>query len=215
MTERERRLPLLRGLTIARRVLKAAGIFPSEQARRRQGMPLTRVPSFHAIYHEYFDFVWSSAARFGVEPSAMDDLVQEVFIVIHARLHTLQDPKALRSWIYGVVRRTASSHRRARRTQAAAMSIGLPFDDEACSSEPTPLEYTERNAELSLLADLLGELDEEKREVFALVELEELTVPEVAALLEIPLNTAYSRLRLGRKMFEAALARHNARNKGR
>jgi RNA polymerase sigma-70 factor (ECF subfamily) len=50
--------------------------------------------------------------------------------------------------------------------------------------------------------------------VFALVELDEFTVPEVAKILDIPLNTAYSRLRLARQAFEAALARHGARSKG-
>jgi RNA polymerase sigma-70 factor (ECF subfamily) len=172
-----------------------------------------RVPPFHAIYREYFNFVWSCAARLGVEPSALDDLVQEVFIVIHAKLHTLENPDALRSWIYGVVRRTASSHRRAARTQAAA-GIELGIEQEHRSRAPTPLEQTERSADLQLLANLLAELDESKREVFALVELDEFTVPEVAKMLEIPLNTAYSRLRLARQAFEAALARHIARSKG-
>jgi RNA polymerase sigma-70 factor (ECF subfamily) len=144
----------------------------------------------------------------------MDDLVQEVFIVIHARCHTLQDPKALRSWIYGVVRRTASSQRRAARTRVGAGTV-FGFEDELRSAAPTPLEQTERNAELTLLTSLMAELDEPKREVFELVELEELSVPEVAELLQIPLNTAYSRLRLARRAFEAALARHNARNKGK
>jgi RNA polymerase sigma-70 factor (ECF subfamily) len=76
---------------------------------------------------------------------------------------------------------------------------------------PTPLEQAETNAELQLLASLLAELDEPKRDMFTLVELEELSVPEAAEILEIPLNTAYSRLRLARQAFEAALARHEAR----
>jgi RNA polymerase sigma-70 factor (ECF subfamily) len=39
-----------------------------------------------------------------------------------------------------------------------------------------------------------------------------MSVPEVVQVLEIPLNTAYSRLRLARQSFEEALARHEARN---
>jgi RNA polymerase sigma-70 factor (ECF subfamily) len=58
---------------------------------------------------------------------------------------------------------------------------------------------------------LLAELDEPKREVFVLAEVEEMTMPEIASALEIPLNTAYSRLRAARQAFEAALARHDAR----
>lgn len=141
----------------------------------------------------------------------MDDLVQEIFIVIHAKLDTLEKPEALRSWIYGVVRRSVSTHRRAARARAVGVQDGV----DSASSDPTPLEQTESNEELALLQRLLLELDEPKREVFALVELEELTIPEAAEALEIPLNTAYSRLRAARRDFEAALARHEARHKGR
>jgi len=171
------------------------------------------VSSFQAVYRQYFDFVWSSARRFGVAPDAMDDLVQEVFIVIHAKLEGLERPEALRSWIYGVVRRTASNYRRALRTQAAAGILTGAYG-EAESHEPSPFEHLKTNADLELLASLLNELDEPKREVFALVELDELTVPEAAEVLEIPLNTAYSRLRAARQAFEAAVARRGERSKG-
>ncbi len=168
--------------------------------------------TFHAVYTQYFDFVWSSARYLGVDASALDDVVQEVFIVIHSKLHTLEHPEALRSWIYGIVRRTVSGHRRSRRDRDTS---GAPAAGELSSRQPTPAELVEKNAELELLATLLAELDEPKREVFTLVELEELTVPEVAAALEIPLNTAYSRLRAARQAFEAALARHEARRGGK
>jgi len=65
-----------------------------------------------------------------------------------------------------------------------------------------------------LLMSLLDQLEVPKREIFALVDVEDLSVPEAAELLGIPLNTAYSRLRVARQNFEAALARHEARTKG-
>jgi RNA polymerase sigma-70 factor (ECF subfamily) len=143
----------------------------------------------------------------------MDDLIQEVFMVIHAKLHTVEKRESLRSWIYSVVRRTASNHRRARRTHADSSS-GPPGDGEARSREPTPLENTERNAGFQLLMSLLDQLEPPKREIFSLVDVEDLSVPEAAEVLGIPLNTAYSRLRVARQNFEAALARHEARTKG-
>jgi RNA polymerase sigma-70 factor (ECF subfamily) len=171
------------------------------------------LPPFHAVYEQYFDFVWVSARHLGVAADAIDDVVQEVFIVIHARLHTVQRPESLRSWIYGVVRRTVSTHARSQRARDGAGV--LPAEGELTSPQPTPFETTQKNAQLELLAKLLAELDEPKREVFTLVELEEMTVPEVADALEIPLNTAYSRLRAARLAFEAALARHEARREGK
>ncbi len=173
----------------------------------------TLVPPFHAVYRQYFDFVWSSARRFGVPLEAIDDLVQEVFIVVHAKLAGLERPEALRSWIYGVVRRMASDYRRAQRTRVAAGILAGSYG-ESVSPQPTPLEQMNTNADLQLLASLLDELDEPKRDVFALVEVDELTVPEAADVLEIPLNTAYSRLRAARQAFEASLARRRERSKG-
>ena len=145
----------------------------------------------------------------------MYDLVQEVFIWIHAKLATLERPEALRSWIYSIVRRTVSTHRRAQRARTqAGLGLGTTVSvGELASSEPTPLDETEKRADVALLWRLLDELDAQKREVFKLIELEELSVPEAAEILDIPLNTAYSRLRAARQAFEMALARYEARSK--
>lgn len=169
------------------------------------------MPSFDAIYRQYFDFVWSSVKRLGVAPDAQDDVVQEVFIIVHSRLHTLEQPEALRSWVYSIVRRTVSGYHRANRSKRAAGAL-LASEGPAEDQRPrTPLELTERASAFEVLARLLDELDEPKREVFSLVELEEMSVPEVAAALDIPLNTAYSRLRAARQAFEEALMRHSLR----
>jgi len=170
------------------------------------------VPTLQTIYKEYFNFVWSSARHLGATGDAIDDVVQDVFIVIHHKLSTLQRPEALRSWIYGIVRRTVSDYRRSKRTRdAAGIRLSAEFKSSR-SSQPTPLEMAERSAELELLETVLADLDETKREIFVMVEVLEMTVPEVVQALEIPLNTAYSRLRLARQSFEDVLARHEARD---
>lgn len=165
---------------------------------------------FESIYRQYFDFVWSSVRRLGVGPAAMEDVVQQVFIVIHSRLHTLEQPQALRSWIYGIVRRTVSDHHRSRRVREAS-GAALAVEPNPQALPRTPFDLVEQNDQVKLLFALLEELDEPKREVFTMAELDELTVPEIAEILAIPLNTAYSRLRAARQAFEEALARHTAR----
>jgi RNA polymerase sigma-70 factor (ECF subfamily) len=172
------------------------------------------VLSFESIFQEHFEFVWSATRRHGVRAEAMDDLVQEIFIVIHSKLHTLRQPQSLRSWIYGIVRRTVSDYHRSQQARAAS-GASLATEIEARHPmPPTPLDLTERNDQVKLLWSLLEELDPAKREVFMLAELEEMTMPEIADALEIPLNTAYSRLRAARLAFEAALARRAARRDG-
>lgn len=126
-------------------------------------------------------------------------------MVIHARLDSVERPEVLRSWIYGIARRTVNRYHRAQRTRATHLSA---FSEEATGTRPpTPLEHAEHHDKVQRLFDLLDKLDATKREVFMMVELDELSVPEVAAILEIPLNTAYSRLRGARQDFREALAR--------
>ena len=61
----------------------------------------TVTPPFRSVYQDYFDFVWSCARRLlGVPPDAIDDVVQEMLIVVHGRLKTLERPASLRSWLY-------------------------------------------------------------------------------------------------------------------
>lgn len=167
------------------------------------------VPAFPCIYQRYFDFVWTSARGLGVGSDAIDDVVQEVFIVIHARLNTLRDPTALRSWIYGIVRRTAWAQRRAQRSRSAS-ALDCCDDSIPESGLPTPFESADQSDKTRLLWRLLAEVDEPKREIFIMAELAEMTTTEIAQTLEIPIGTVWTRLRAARKAFEAALARHNA-----
>jgi len=174
---------------------------------------VSEVPPFRFVYETYFAFVWRSARRLGVGSHAIDDVVQEVFITIHGRLHTLIDPSALRSWIYGVVRRVAATHLRQHRVRAEA-SLDANDVNSTLSLVPTPFDVAELADRVKLLWSLLEELDDLKREVFVLVEVEEMAMPEVAQALDIPLGTVYSRVRAARIAFESALARRHARCRG-
>jgi RNA polymerase sigma-70 factor, ECF subfamily len=168
------------------------------------------VLSFETVYERYFDFVWAMARRFGIASDAMDDVVQEVFMVVHAKLHTLERPESARSWLYGIVRRVASGHRRKRggdKFESGVAVEELPGLDGLTS----PANLAEQNDRVRRLWSLLATIEPAKREVFVMAELEEFTCPEIAEALELPLNTVYSRLRYAREAFETALARHKLR----
>jgi len=62
-----------------------------------------------------------------------------------------------------------------------------------------------RAEEVRLLHRILDRLDDDKRAVFVLAELEQMTAPEIAEALSVNLNTVYSRLRAARAAFEDAL----------
>jgi RNA polymerase sigma-70 factor (ECF subfamily) len=164
-------------------------------------------PSFQAVYDHYFGFVWRSARRMGVADDAMDDVVQDVFLVVHARLKTLERLTALRSWIYSVVRRVVSTHHRERRVRRNyEAKIAVAFETLG-PIHPSPQQLALLSEDLKRVWHLLLRLDPLKREVFVLTELEEMTGPEIAQALGIPLNTVYSRLRFARQEFNDLVAR--------
>jgi len=169
------------------------------------------VPTFRAIYDQYFAFVWRMLWRLGVWPGSVADAAQDVFVVVDRRLSDLRGPELAQSFIYGIVVRVAGDYRRAQRRKGlagAADTEQLP-DNSAMDAH----QRVEHKQALALLDRLLDELDEERREVLVLVELEEMSVPQVAALLGANTNTVYTRLRRARQDFEQALGRHRARER--
>jgi RNA polymerase sigma-70 factor (ECF subfamily) len=190
---------------------------------RANGRPAARddpdrsavLPSFRNVYDNYFHFVWTCARRMGVSQDAIDDVVQEIFLVVHARLQTVERPASLRSWLYGVVRRTVSTYHRGRQARTAREFARPALGDIASPMLPSPLDLAVLSDEVNLLWRLLGGLDVRKREVLVLAELEQMTVPEIAEAVGIPLNTAYSRLRAARQEFNEALLRSRAGEKTR
>ena len=112
--------------------------------------------------------------------------------------------------VHGIVRRIAYRyHRTAKRKGGAA-----PLEHEPATADPGPLERIQDVQAAAFVDRFSSQLEGRKREVFVLAELEEMTAPEIALALEIPLNTVYSRLRTARLAFEQALARHSTHEKG-
>jgi len=154
------------------------------------------VPSFDEIYAAHFAFVWRILRTFGVADAALEDAAQDVFVVVHRRLPEFEGRAAVTTWLFAIARRVAGGYRRRRTTETLA--------DEPAGTADTFAALSRAEATTTVLA-ILDTLDEDKRIVFALVELEQLTVPEVARVLDLNLNTAYSRLRLARQAFESAV----------
>jgi RNA polymerase sigma-70 factor (ECF subfamily) len=158
--------------------------------------------TFEETYRAHFAFVWRSLRRLGIREDDAADAAQEVFMVVHRKLPEFAGRSKLTTWLYGVCFRVASERRRAGPRpqlgeQDAASLIGRPAD---------PAATAERNEGLAVLERVLERIPDEQRAVFCLFELEGMTGEEIAEALEIPLGTAYSRLRLARAAFSAATA---------
>lgn len=164
-------------------------------------------------YREFGGYVGRVLRRCGVREDELEDAVQETFLVAYRRIDDFQGRATVRTWLYAIAIRVASTMRRsrsredARRTRAGAEVMG--------SGAPDPELAVCTHQAQAVLDTLLDELDEPKRVVFVLSELEGLRIPEVARILGINVNTVHSRLRLARQRFDAALQRHHAQEAGR
>jgi RNA polymerase sigma-70 factor (ECF subfamily) len=196
-------------------------VFPqlasSDPGVQREPEPDSGAPeaSFEAIYEDNFTFVWRSVRRLGVEPDAVEDAVQDVFFVAHRRLADFEGRSSIKTWLFGIALRVAHDHRRgARRKRAHGI---VPEGDADTSGVAdirglTPLESATRSEAIDRLYALLGELDDDKRAVFILAELEQMSAPEIAEAVGANLNTIYTRLRAARRQFNEAIARADARD---
>jgi RNA polymerase sigma-70 factor (ECF subfamily) len=160
---------------------------------------------FDAVYAENFAFVWRNLRRLGVPESQLRDAAQEVFLVVHRRLGDFEGRAPLRSWLYSIVTRVAQQNRRTRRRK----ELGDVDDPETVADmrSQDPEGQAERGEALRVMLELLGELDEDKRVVLVLSDLEDMTVPEIAAAVDANVNTVYSRLRAARSELRRALQR--------
>jgi RNA polymerase sigma-70 factor (ECF subfamily) len=176
----------------------------TENQRKLVGSSVT----FAALYNEHFAFVWRNLRRLGVAETGLRDAAQDVFLVVHRRMHEFAGRGSVQAWLYSILRRVAADHRR--RVRRKDITDAEPLDAVQDACEPGPESRAERSEAVKLLLKLLGELDEEKRDVLVLVDLEGLSVPQAAEAANCNLNTAYSRLRAARQAMQQALERHRA-----
>jgi RNA polymerase sigma-70 factor (ECF subfamily) len=176
---------------------------------RNRVTPYAQPPGLPEIYAQHADFVFRNLRRLGVIESAIDDAVQDVFLVVHRRLGDFEARAQVTTWLFGIVLRVAQSYRRSAMRRRARLSDTPASDIEQVpvSTAESPIELLERREASTLLHRLLDELDDDKRAMLVCVELEQMTVPEAAESLGLNLNTAYGRLRAARATFNEAVAR--------
>ena len=159
-------------------------------------------PSPEALFREYAPFVFRVLRRLGVADADVDDLCQDVFIAVHKRLATFEGRSSARTWIYAIAVRRAANYRRRAFRRYERVTASPP--DAGSQSDPSV--DLDQNRARALLDSLLAGLGDDQRQVFVLYELEELSMREVAEIVGCPLQTAYGRLRAGRRELQCIAA---------
>src|SRR5688572_22707068 len=164
-------------------------------------------PGFREVYDANFAFVWRAVANRGVPQSALDDVVQEVFLVVHRKLGEFEGRSSLRTWLAGIVRRVVADHVKKRGNRPVAQEM---LEDHPAEHSEEPGVQAERRAAMVVVDALLETMSDVQREVFVLYELEQLTTREIAALTGANENTVQTRLKAARRVFQQGVSRHLA-----
>jgi RNA polymerase sigma-70 factor (ECF subfamily) len=161
------------------------------------------------LYDCYAEFVYRSLVGLGLTPATAEDAMQDVFLVAHARLDEFQGT-FFKAWLF---RLALSIARNVRRSSRRADKTHVPLDPEALAGPQgeSPFERAAQAERIRLLHELLERIDDDKRQVFILAELEQMPQVEIAEALDIHVNTVAYRLHAARERLQQLLRRHPAR----
>ena len=161
------------------------------------------VAAFPAVYGAELGYVWNTLRRLGVQDRDIEDLCHDVFVVVFRNLAAYDTRRPIRPWLFGIAFRVASDYRRSARHRR---EIPGTTREMPCPSPPAD-EVMLRRERQRLVVRALEELELDRRAVFVMHDIDGHVMPDIAAALGAPLNTCYSRLRLARADFAAAVRR--------
>lgn len=159
---------------------------------------------FEAVFEEWFERVASWVRALGGPESDQEDLVQDVFLIVHRRLPDF-DGRNLAGWLYQIARRRVRDFRRLLWIRHV-FSSSVPLSNNLLRLGPSPADDLETKERASQLADMLSTLNPDQRAAFVLLEIEGYSGEEIARLQSVPLNTVWARIYKARKKLQQKIA---------
>jgi RNA polymerase sigma-70 factor (ECF subfamily) len=152
-------------------------------------------------FQKELDYVYRTLRRLGTAPSEIDDLAQEVFLALRRCWEDYDPTRPLRPFLFGISFRIASAYERKRRREVAFGVV------EVGDAGPGPDDALQSKQARALVIAALERIPLPRRAVLVMHDIDDVPVSQVAAVLDIPLFTVYSRLRKARRELEAAIRR--------
>jgi RNA polymerase sigma-70 factor (ECF subfamily) len=182
-------------------------------ASKRSTEPVRgRVPDFSSVYDDWFDRVARWLGALGVPDVDREDVAQEVFLVVRRRLCDF-DGRNVAGWLYRIASNKAGQHRRHSWMKVIFSARRAPDIDDLPFEGTSALAKIETKEKSILLERLLSKMSERRRSVFFLFEVEGHSGEEIADMLDVPMNTVWTRLHHARKDFFELLAQHRRAEK--
>lgn len=190
-----------------------ASFHESDESDESGAPPMSeRIPTaltFREIAESYVDFVFRSLRRAGLDHAAADDATQQVFLVVATKIGSIERGRE-RGFLYATARNVASQYKkRTVRRGEIVLEDEESFDAATMSANDAPSldELIDQRRARDVLDQVLDEMPEKLREAFVLCEIEGLTGVELAACIDVPVGTAWSRLRRAREVFDQIVVR--------
>ena len=158
---------------------------------------------FQSVFDTEFSYVCRVLRRLGVLVPDLEDVAQEVFVSVHGKFASYDRALPIKPWLFAFAYRAASNYQRLARHRREVS------EDELGDSiaEGTPEQaLVDRQLQARVLNALQG-VPLERRSVLIMHDIDGIGAPDIASALSIPVNTVYSRVRVARDEFRAALKR--------
>ena len=172
--------------------------------RHRDGDP----SAFPKLVARYRAPVYSYLVRCGVRESDRDDVFQDIFIKVHRAAAQFQSERPLHPWLFTIVANTVRTHCRKRRVSEIVFME--PSQRELQDPAPDGERVAVARQTATWLEEEIRKLPVMQREVLLLACIENLAQKDIAAALELPINTVKTHLRRARLALVRKLARRNA-----
>jgi RNA polymerase sigma-70 factor (ECF subfamily) len=172
---------------------------------------LVEKPTLESVYREHAQTVARWATRLGGPTVDVEDVVHEVFLVVHAQLDGFRGDAKLSTWLYRI---TENVVRHRRRRDRFRRWLGGSSEDVAgriASSRPTPVELLERREAEALVYKALDALNDKQRTLIVLFELEGCSGEQISELTGMKVNAVWVALHRARARFLEALEKLDAR----
>jgi RNA polymerase sigma-70 factor (ECF subfamily) len=164
-----------------------------------------RALDFDDIYRTFFDDVSRWVRALGGPDADRDDLVQDVFVIVHRRLPDF-DGQNLKGWLYQIARHRVRDFRRLRWFRVLVGRGQLERNAASQAAGPEAMLGNKEKAEK--LAQLLSRLPEAQRAAFVLFEVDGYSGEEIARLQAVPINTVWARIHKARQKLAARLCQY-------
>ena len=154
--------------------------------------------AFDALIARWHEPLWRYLRRLGGDDDTAADLVQDTWTRVLRGIVALREPASLRPWLFGIARRVAMD--RLRRTYLWRPDTDVELDDLPAEDEPADID-------MAVLDGAIATLPVADQEVVTLFHLRELSIAQIASLLEVPVGTVKSRLFRARRALRSELVK--------